>query len=168
MDLEAAERQSGISRIVNATSQQEAELLTHFREQFERNETGYYERQKNAVETEIIRDVLARLPQFIEEFGGTPIRDLDQHNIHIIEESKLSGEQRNLIQGERGWYLAAHQAAFVVPDASRLRTAETIVHELMHFMQLHFSLARGWRTPRGGSYAYPSGRQGAVGSENWT
>lgn len=29
--------------------------------------------------------------------------------------------------------LAAHQAAFVVPDASRLRPAETIVHDLMHF-----------------------------------
>lgn len=72
MNQESLKRQSGISRIVNATSQQEAEVLTHFREQFERNETGYYERQKNAVETEIIRDALARLPQFIEEFAEHP------------------------------------------------------------------------------------------------
>jgi len=62
MDLESLERSSGINRVVNATPQQEAEVLKHFHELFERNGPEYYEREKNEAEGEIIRDVLAQLP----------------------------------------------------------------------------------------------------------
>jgi hypothetical protein len=111
--------------------QQEAEVLRHFRELFERNNTGY------EVEAEIIRDVFAQLPDFIQGFGGVPISNLGPEHIHIIDESKLSQEQQKLIQNGRGWYLATYQAAFVGPDASRLRTAEAIIHEL--------SISAAWR-----------------------
>jgi hypothetical protein len=149
MDLESPERQSGINRVVNATLQQEAEVLKHFRELFERNDTGYYEREKNEAEDEIIRDVLARLPDFIREFGGMPIANLGSEHIHIVDESKLSEEHQKLIQHERGWYLATYQAAFVVPDASRLRTAEAIVHELMHFSSFTSLSLVGGELPEG-------------------
>ena len=58
MNQESLERQSGIDRIVDASPEQEAEVLKHFRGLFENNDPTYYERGKNEADAEIIRDVL--------------------------------------------------------------------------------------------------------------
>ncbi len=88
-----------------------------------------------------------------------PVANLGPEHIHIVDESKLSEEQQKLIQNERGWYLATYQAAFVVPDASRLRTAEAIVHELMHFSSFTSLSLLGSELPEGTPPAMRAGEE---------
>jgi len=103
---------------------------------FKNQEPQSYERDKTPEEQAIISAVLRYLPEFIEEHGGTPVAQMGEDVIHVLDQTKLTKQEQEELaaDGVAGGYLFHQQQAMVVPDAhSRLKTAERIVHELMHF-----------------------------------
>ncbi len=134
--MEAFEKQSGIERIVNTPPAEEESILKHFEEALKNQETDSFEREKNEEEIEVIDYVLNRMPEFIRNYGGRPLRTLTAGNIHLIDTGKLSEEQLEAIaRADVGAvYDLETQAAIILPQKdSRLITAQRIVHELLHF-----------------------------------
>jgi hypothetical protein len=133
--VESPERQSGIVRILGVSPEQERRLLELFGEKLRNQEFHWYEREKDPEEVEIIESVLSLLPQFVERFGGVPVKAISLEAIHLIDTAKLSADQQEALTKSRelGWYLTGTQEVIVLPDASsHLLTAQRIVHELLH------------------------------------
>jgi hypothetical protein len=132
VESHSPERQSGVERITNAAPIEEAEILQHFSQLFEYRPPRWFERDKTHSEYEIIGDVLVRIPEFVRDYGGVPVANVTPNSVRFLDASKLTDEQHNTFKGERGWYNLPDQTIVIYPTSSRLRTAEAIVHELMH------------------------------------
>lgn len=129
------ERESGIERVIGASSEKESAILRSFRGILRHQRFEEYERKKTPEETMIIDAVLRHLPEFVAQYGGTPVADIPPEVVHILDEGKLTEEERVELaeKGTAGGYLLHRQQAVVVPHQhSRLKTAERITHELMH------------------------------------
>jgi len=95
-----------------------------------------YERDKTPEEQIIVETVLQCLPAFIEEYRGSPVARLSPDVIHILDRDNLTETEREELveEGMGGGYVFQEQRAVIIPDdRSKLKTAERIVHELMHF-----------------------------------
>jgi hypothetical protein len=129
------QRQSGIERVLGSSSEKERGILRAFRSMLKRQKFQEWERRKTPEETMIIGAVLRHLPEFIAHYGGTPVVNIDPDVIHILDEGKLTEQERAELSMEStaGGYLPHKQQAVVVPHKySRLKTAERLTHELMH------------------------------------
>ena len=129
------QRKSGIERVIGASSEEERAILRSFRGMLQHQRFEEYERKKTPKEAMIIDAVLRYLPEFIAQYGGTPVADVPPEVIHILDEGKLTEEERVELaeEGTAGGYLPHRQQAIVVPHQhSRLKTTERITHELMH------------------------------------
>src|SRR6266481_7587918 len=122
------DRESGISKIVNASPEDETRLLKHFAEKLKNQEFQQYEREKTPAEREIIETALHHFPEFIKGYGGIPVKDISTETIHLVDRGKLTPKQVAELDAG-GWYIFHLQQAVVLPHhASLLKTAEGIVH----------------------------------------
>jgi hypothetical protein len=133
--MQAFEKQSGIDHISSVSSKEEEPLLLHFERTLREQRTDPFERQKNPEEREVIENILRDMPSFVWSFGGKPVRNPTEANIHLIDTEKLSREQRKAIGAADvgGVYDIETQSAIVLPkEHSPLTTAQRIVHEVLH------------------------------------
>lgn len=112
----------------------ERSLLRHFESLLKNNARTEIERDKTPAEREIVNHVIASLPRFVEHYGLLPVKGISEDAVHILDREKLAEQDRaDLASWDvGGWYDVAHQRVFVMSGESALRTAERVVHELLH------------------------------------
>ncbi len=129
--------------MVGFDEEQEKELKTHLKDTFEaqsEKELGgellkNYEREKTEEEKRIIIDILAKMPDFVEKYDGTPV-DITLEHIHILDGKKLDEETRkklDMTKDEGGGYTLSKQLIYITDSGNNLENAQKIVHETMHF-----------------------------------
>ena len=138
------ERESGISKLVGFTPEQEEEIFEQFKSNFdnqprpgalfELDGVVNAEREKTPKETEIVGNILQRMPDFIKRYGGTSV-PLGQEHIHFVDKEKLDTEARAEIEesGHEAVYLNIAQGIGIFGSGDSLRDAQGIVHEVLHF-----------------------------------
>lgn len=137
--IEEPKRESGILKYVGFNPEQEESISEHFKEKF-KNQEGEdiafrkYEREKTEDEKRMIADILEKMPEFIEKYGGKPLNITLDH-IHILDKAKMDEEtKRKMEEAETGVaYLATHELLFIFDTGNNLKNALHIVHELIHF-----------------------------------
>ena len=131
-------RTSGVYKIVGFGKEEEQFIKEDFADLFEDQDFEEWEREKTPEEKEIINRIILRLPEFIKQFGGTPLA-LTQDHVHIIDEQKLPEKYRGEMSLRAGGYNTTDQHVEVYPidiygKSNKLHFAHTVVHELMHFL----------------------------------
>lgn len=128
------ERGSGLVRIANLSSEQEREGLRAFAELLADQEHQAYERKGTPAEREIIAGVLDAMPGFVRDYGGRPVENLSETDVHFVDEARISEEHlKLLLAGTAGFYDFRRQRLVILPDkTSLLTTAQRIVHEVLH------------------------------------
>jgi hypothetical protein len=107
--------------------------LEIFGSKLRNQEFRWYEREKKIEEFEMIDAIVRSLPDFVREYGGTPVEGLSPETIHVLDTTKLSSDELNRLGNEDGWYLFHVQEGVVMPDDnSQLLMAQRIVHEILH------------------------------------
>lgn len=129
-------RESGISKIVGATSEEEKQDLEKIKEVFLHQESlvTEEEREKTPEELEMILSINQKIQKFVKEYGGEPLV-ISPENIHFLDEQKLTPEQKEFIKKQEAGaiYFPDQQAIVVYPQKSRLKMAQHLVHEILHF-----------------------------------
>lgn len=130
------ERTSGLMRVAGASLEGEREVLKDIeKEVFDKQEIRELEREKTPEELEIIRGILAHLPEFIKKYGGKSV-PLSPKHIHVADYAQLSVEQKEKLDGTRGKFHSPTQSAAVLIDKEEENTlafAFLTTHELLHF-----------------------------------
>jgi len=141
---EPAKRETGFSEIVGVNPEQKGKVSNFAKEVLDNQsrktifenspEIGQFEREKTREETEMIKDILDKMPDFVRRYGGIPIF-LEPKHIHILDESRLDEETRKkkLESEEGGGYLPDQQFAYIFDAGSNLINAQKIIHEILHF-----------------------------------
>jgi len=133
---EKPERTSGIMRVAGVSAEEERIILERTKkEYFDKQTPVEGEREKSPEESEIINDILAKLPEFIKEYGGTPLQLKPEH-IHVVNPEKLSYMQRRSYKksGARGGYTPEKQTVEILAvTQSKLIFGICVAHELIHF-----------------------------------
>lgn len=130
-----SKRQSGLSRIVNIQSGGEKEGEAVFAALLQDQRFESYERQKSPAELEVVAGVLRSMPEFVRSYGGEPVENLSQANIHFVDETLIpkDGKEAILDDDSAGRYDFRRQRVIVLPDRdSLLTTAQRTVHEVLH------------------------------------
>ena len=126
--------QSAIRRVVGLPEIEENELLEKARDIFEKQKKLPFERKKTERESQIIGDVLSKLPEFLDEYGVKAIKLTPDH-IHMVDEGSITSEQKNTygIPDEiGGLYIEELQGVVVFSSEDDLKFAERIIHEAIH------------------------------------
>jgi hypothetical protein len=146
MEKESRERDGGVSRIIGATPEEEIDALEYERSLF-KDQSGKevtigekkfrmedVEREKTPEEREIIAGILAKMPEFVKQCGGTPV-NLSEDHIHIIDRGKLDEEtQRQLKESRMMGMQDTNQAAiFIFSCDNIVLFASGVTHEVIHF-----------------------------------
>ncbi|MHB1956170.1 MAG: hypothetical protein ACYCOU_20770 [Sulfobacillus sp.] len=130
------ERRSGLSRIVNLDPKQEKAGHELFAALLKDQQFESYEREKTPQEREVIRGILRSIPEFVRAYGGRPIDQLSEANIHLVDETLVPEQRRKALLEDddvAGLYDFRLQRAVVLPDKrSLLTTAQRTVHEVLH------------------------------------
>jgi len=139
---EEAKRETGVSRLVGFSGQEEKAVLASAKEVFEHQvdkrilegEVQLFEREKTQEEIQMISSLLSKMPEFIQKYGGD-FPPVTVAHIHILDREKLSEEflKRAEDSDEGGAHVPAQQFAYIYDDGNFLKNAHKIVHELMHF-----------------------------------
>ncbi|MFA6383488.1 MAG: hypothetical protein WCX17_03625 [Parcubacteria group bacterium] len=135
---EKARRESGISKVVTESAEDEAEIKAYYKNIFENQETEGFEKEKSEDDLRIIKAVNDKLKDLVERYGGEFI-DVKPQNIHILDKEKLTPEQlariKKVKKEETAVYSVNHQAiVFMFADYDdRLKFAQILAHELLHF-----------------------------------
>jgi hypothetical protein len=134
-------KESPIGRVPNTSPEEEKLILESFKASLENQPFYKVEKEKTPEEKETIQKIIDFVPDFVEKYGGTPLK-ITPEIIHIIDESKLTAEQKQKLQavggGEEGggevfaWHDLEKWEIVIRPIESKLRNAEHFVHELMH------------------------------------
>lgn len=135
-EQERPDRMSGLVRVAGVPPEEEIKILKDVKENiFDKQKLYGPEREKTPEEVEIIKGILAHLPEFVEKYGGQPVPLRPEH-IHIFEYGDLSEVQKEKLKTIRGQYEHSSQLVAVVTDAeeeNNLTFALRTIHELMHF-----------------------------------
>lgn len=137
---EESKRETGVSRFVGFSSEEEREVLKKAKNLFENqgdkkileNELRLFEREKTPEEIEMINDILSNMPEFVKKYGGD-FPPITTDHIHILDNRKLPEEIREKANQEGGGHFSAMQFAYIFDDENSLKNAHKIVHELIHF-----------------------------------
>lgn len=130
------ERESGVLRIVGASTEEEKAILEHYKEIFaEQRFIEETERKKTPEELELIKAINEKIPEFVKEYGGEPLK-IKPENIHLIDEKKLTEEQKRQVEKAGGAsFIPEDQLIGILPSSQepRLNLANHLVHEILHF-----------------------------------
>ncbi len=128
------EKQSAISRFVGLSEAEEDSIFENARKIFQKQEKLPIEREKTEKELEIIRNVLAQLPEFLNQYGIDSLHFAPEH-VHISDKSSLSEEQKNsfgISEESGGFYMEDRQGMVAFASTDDLHFAERIGHESLH------------------------------------
>lgn len=137
-------RESGILKVIDVEPEEELEILKKFKEKFQHPdlppEIQKIEKEKTPEEVEIIEGINGYLPEFINEYGGQPLK-VSPENIIFLDESKFTEKQKkHLIMEEPTCRIYPLEQIVVVfppyPEKYplvKLEMARMLTHELLHF-----------------------------------
>lgn len=96
-----------------------------------------YEREKTPQELAIMKEIFARLPEFIEEYGSVNARYISLDQVHMLKESSehLDKIRPHDPKGSRrtgNYVLNSGRIEVVSQGENYLKMAKTLVHELIH------------------------------------
>ncbi len=142
---EQFKRESGVSRIVGVTPEEEQSALKGAKEIFnDMSEKEIFigerkfkvedlERDKTPEEKEVILGILEKMPEFVKQYGGSPI-NISENHIRILDINKLDEESQGKIkvEGGAGHYNSQH-FIYIFPDDKILLFASKLAHEVIHF-----------------------------------
>lgn len=139
-EVSKPKRKTGVSKMVRFSEKDEKKAKEHFKDTFEKQsekEIVKYERLKTEEEKKTIIDILAKMPDFIERYGGTPI-DITLDHIHILDSEKLDEDIRKKLDMTKdeyggGGYKLSSQLIYIIDSGNNLYNAQAIVHEIIHF-----------------------------------
>ncbi len=134
-EKQGTERTSGIVRVANASKERQDEVLGDIKtEVFDKQELGKKEREKTPEEIKIIEEVLAKMPDFVEKYGGKPVPVRPEH-IHIMNPSDLPEVGGQNLKGTIGIYSTSSQKIAISPSITenKLGFAGAVSHEVIHF-----------------------------------
>lgn len=143
------ERESGVSKIVGATPEEEQVGRGDIKELFDnprgreiligekRFSLEAIEREKTPEEKEVIAGILEKMPEFVKRYGGTPV-NVSENHIHIVDANKLDEESRKIIeQRVAGGEYNNQQYIIIYPGTLKaeniLGFAGLVTHEIIHF-----------------------------------
>ena len=145
-DEREPKRLSPISRIVGLPKEREKEIHKTFETMFKNQGVNEVEREKSQDEKEIVRDILAKMPDFVKRYGGKPVDSVVLDNIHFLDKGKFDDEA-NLASAEQcGAFNPFCQFLYVIGAEGNLKNAHTVCHELLHlnsFQSLWFKENNG-------------------------
>jgi hypothetical protein len=132
MERPPKEKESGVSRIVGTSEENERLLLRRFKALFEHAPLSF-ERQKTADECQIIHGILQLLPSFLKRYGVDALK-VHPDQLHFVDVASLTSDDKRLLRSseDRGYYFPRTQTILIFPEGNKLRDAEAIVHELLH------------------------------------
>src|SRR3989344_2039068 len=94
MERPHVNKESGISRIVGGSPEEEAAALREFKERFERRESVEgLEREKTPEEMETIRAIAQAMPEFLARYHAQAV-PIAPEQIHFIDVARLPDEAR--------------------------------------------------------------------------
>ena len=93
-------KESAIQRIVNLTKNEEEEVLKEVREIFINQEKLSIEREKTEKEKQIIQDILAKLREFLSEYGIESLNLTLDHIIPVRWIDQLGIEEERMFMPE--------------------------------------------------------------------
>ena len=134
MERPHVNKESGISRIVGGSPEEEAAALREFKERFERRESGEgLEREKTPEEMETIRAIAQAMPEFLARYHAQAV-PIAPEQIHFIDVARLPDEARERVRklDEQGRYWPDAQAVAIFPRGDLVNDARAVVHEILH------------------------------------
>lgn len=156
MERVSKKRESGVSKIVGAEAAEELALLNFFKREFEEEKKDPAEKEHPKELDDLIPIINAHLKEFLEYYGINSI-DIPAKNIHIVDQSKLTPQQIELLKQRpdktNGLYVPETQLIAMFLDYSeggKLAFLQTLVHEVLHVNSfLSFQKLRGQEAERG-------------------
>ncbi|MBU4204601.1 hypothetical protein KKE19_01520 [Patescibacteria group bacterium] len=137
------ERISSFSRITGASREEEKNFLEVPGDKFKEQKFQEWEKEKTPEEKEIVDVILEKLPEFVKQFGGRPLKLTAEH-VHIIDPGKLNEEEKKKNEKVKGRFNETKQMAEVFPDVNQLKFAQAVIHEVIHFSSFQsLTLKRG-------------------------
>ncbi len=127
-------KESAIQRVINLSEKEEQNALEMAREIFLAPEKLPIEREKTEKETQIIQDLLAKLPEFLGEYEIEPL-SLTLDHIHVVNTDLLSKKKRRdsgMSEKCDGVYMENRQGIIVLDSDDDLTFAERLAHECLH------------------------------------
>lgn len=128
------EKLPGPDRIVGMDEIDEEKLKLLLTKSMMEQEFESFEREKTLEEREIFYAIIEKIPNFIKEYGAERTKFFLANQLHILDESKQNSEQvqRFLEKGIGGTYSSSGRIDILSTDGEYLKTAHTLVHELIH------------------------------------
>lgn len=156
MRRRATSRESGLSRVVGATPEQEEDVKKSFQAILEtQGAIPNLEREKTESEKEIIESLVEKARGFVARYGGKPV-GIKPENVHIIDLDRATEADKRIMDREfggleeRAKYIFNVQAILMGVDRhtpkTKLRFAHTVAHELMHMNSFQSVNRTGERT----------------------
>src|SRR3989344_8439001 len=131
-------RESGITRIVGVEESVEQELLEYFQRQFEKDQGDSIEQGHPPELDAMIPEINENMKDFLARYGIQSL-EIPSRNIHALDKSKLSSEQRTQFnqryEKNSGIYLPGKQHIGVFlryMTNYKLIFAQTLIHEMIH------------------------------------
>lgn len=146
-----------MSKIVSVEAADEVAILDFFKKEFEGEKKSPIEKERPKELDDLIPIINVFLREFLSRYGVDSI-DIPAKNIHIIDQSKLTPNQlqvlRQKYENVKGIYLPERQHIFVFRDYSegrKLAFLQTLVHEMLHLNSfLSFQKLREGEEAEGG------------------
>ena len=128
-------RETNLSRVVNATPEQEEGDIEHLKNPIEKSERHYAELEKTPEEIKFVEELLKRIPKFLDQYGVEAMA-LSADNIHFLDIDRLTDLDRQEMnfrtQDDNGVCLPRKQFVGVRRMANGIDQAQVIVHEVLH------------------------------------
>lgn len=140
--FEEQKRETPVSKIVGGTEDQRQELLVKHQKMFFETEGKFYhfsfsdipletiEKEKEDRDVKIIDFVLKRMPDFIKEYGGTPVA-VELEQVHLLDKKKFPKNKLKDTKGT-GFFHLSDESLTVLYSHGKLEMARSLVHELIH------------------------------------
>jgi|SRR3989338_5124064 len=116
-------RKTGIDKLVGFSQGEEREVS----EFLENQKFNFPERQKTPEEIKIIKNILIKMPWFIEKYGGTAFNFLEE-KIHFLSDDSDLKHTRT----QSGFHDAIKSSIVIFDSNNVLLNTNIIVHELIH------------------------------------
>lgn len=132
-------RESGVTRVVGVDPDTEKAILEFFGGRFSLKEKLPFEKEKSAELSQMISQISDYMKEFAARYGAKSL-DIPSENIHILDETKMSSERKEMVLRKLGKVMSVfsfgEQHIFILNIPSRASDpsglAELISHEMLH------------------------------------
>ncbi|MFA6131500.1 MAG: hypothetical protein WC702_00315 [Patescibacteria group bacterium] len=143
-------RESGVTRVVDVSDEDERNFLEIFRDKFQGEVKESLEIEKTPEILELINDFNKNLKQFFQRYG-VEWMEVPAGNIHLLDLSSLSEEQKTRIKFDGSFKsIVQHLVLIDYSDKDFSALAVTLVHEMIHFNSF-----QSWQKGQRGAESLP-------------